>query len=430
MIKKYSFLQIKEDRKSLFLTAFLSIILFWIGLGIGDNMSDFRFWIDNTWMTVKLEWLFVIVYIIITAKLPSLYILWGKYRFVTLIAALWLITVTLSYFISPYYSWQNPLAFMRYAETISHFIFFLFLWDFFNRYRVDYRIIFSSIILSTLVVMSYFIYIHFTFPDLKADLHVFSIRSDKLVLNTHIHRIGYQVETTIAFAIAFLFSKNHKYISIILIGALFLFLLWLGGRASILGIVVSLLVMLFYFRQKFSLKIFIYSGVIITLLGFMALYFNFLDLSYFTHALKKTFQAGSLEHLMSGRIQVWSLVIKELHTDWLLGAGPQSYFFYPDRHPDVIHAHNWILQMLGEWGLVGTGLFGILFYHAIRYSMIHHLRQVAYTNPYNLVAGLVILSLTITGLFSGTYFFHQTSVYLALAFSLWVSPSDIQKSNC
>ena len=410
-----------ERKKSLLTTILLSTFLFWLGVGIGNNISDSIFWVQRTWETIKLEWLFIILYIIINRKLPSLYILWGKYRFVTLIATLWLTTVTLSYFISPYYSWQNPLAFMRYTETISHFIFFLFLWDFFNRYRVDYRIIFTSIILSTLVVMSYFIYIHFAFPDLKADSHVFSIRSDKLVLNTHIHRIGYQVETTIAFAIAFLFSKNYKYISIILIGTLFIFLLWLGGRASILGIVVSLLVFLFYFRQKLSLKVFMYAGVIIALLAFVSLYFHFLDLSYFTHALKKTFQAGSLDHLMSGRIQVWSLTIKELHANCLLGTGPQSYFFYPNRHPDVIHAHNWILQMLGEWGLLGTTLFLILLYRALKHGFIIHKSQSSAIKPYQFAAGLVIISLTITGVFGGTYFFTQTSIYLIVAFSLWSS---------
>ena len=418
-----------NTKQSLFLTLLLSAILFWIGLGVGDNISDFHFWIQSTWTAITLEWIFILVYIFVSRKLPPLYKLWKEHRFVTLISILWLFTVLLSYFTAPHYSWQNPLAYMRLAETITHFLFFLFLWDFFSRYTVNYHMIFSAIILSTLVVMAYFGYIHFAFPDLEAEKHVFSMRSDQLVLNTHLHRIGYQVEATIALATALLFSKKQKIIAFLLIGTLFIFLTWLGGRAAILGSIVTLLIAFFYLRKTVPPKIFILSALFSFLLISIGMYFQVLNLDYFVHAMKKTFQAGSLDHLLTGRIEVWSLVFNELQGHWLLGTGPQSYFFYLSRNDEVIHAHNFLLQMLGEWGIAGTALFGVLLYKAMAYGIHLHLKKPIYSAQYHLAGGLTILALTVTGLFGGTYFFTQTSVYLAVAFALWITPSDSLKPN-
>jgi len=416
-----------KTKKTFILTLLLSAILFWIGLGVGDNMSDSHFWIHSTWMAIKLEWLFIIVYIGLNRKLPSLHYLWSKHKFVTLIAILWLASVSLSYITAPYYSWQNPLALMRYIETVSHFIFFLFLWDFFTHYSVNYRMLFSAIILSTLVVMGYFIYIHFAFPHLEADKHVFSMRSKQLILNTHLHRIGYQVEAAIAFATAFLFSKKQSYLSFILIGILFVFLLWLGGRAAILGSTITLLTCFFYFGKNISIKTLITFGIFAFLLILSAIYLQMLNLEYFTHAIHKTFQTDSLNHLLTGRIEVWSLVLQELKGHWLLGTGPQSYFFYFHRHADVIHAHNFILQMLGEWGIAGTTLFAILLYKAVQYGTTLYRTNI--NKPYRFAAGLTMLSLSITGLFGGIYFFTQTSIYLTIAFALWIEPLGLGKTT-
>ncbi len=170
-------------------------------------------------------------------------------------------------------------------------------------------------------------------------------------------------------------------------------------------------------------------GIFTLLFLSTAIYFQLLDLKYFIHAIQKTFQVGSLDHLLTGRIEVWALVLEELKGHWLLGTGPQSYFFYLHRHADVIHAHNFILQMLGEWGLAGMALFAVLLYRAIRYGASLHLYQTISSERYHLAAGLVILVLSITGLFGGIYFFTQTSMYLAVAFALWATPPNAEKTQ-
>lgn len=403
--------------KNTLFTFLLCLFMLWIGLAIGDNMSDMRYWIDSTWMTIKLEWVFIFTYFLLTPVKRTIEDLTGKYRFISTISMMWIATLSVSYLLSPYYSLQNPLALMRLIETITHFLFFITLWDLFRRYRVDFRMVYGTIIFSTLIVLCYFIYIHFAFPGLKADAHVFSIRSEQLVLNTHLHRIGYQVEAAIVLTAAFIFALRYRYAAFLSLGSLGLFLLWLGGRAAILGTVVALSFYLYLYRKKISVKMFAVSAALFTVFLMIISFLGVLDLNYLINAFQKTFQSVSLDHLLSGRLEVWSLVLENLKGHWWLGTGPQSYFFYMDRNQEVIHAHNFIMQFLGEWGILGTSLFVYMIYRALRYGYHNTLTD----DPLHLTAGLVIVAYLITGLFGSIFFFQQTEVYISLFFAIWIT---------
>ena len=127
-----------HKKKSLLLTTYLSIFLLWLGLGINNNIPDMMFWVQTTKLTIMFEWFFILLYISLFKSLPPLHSLWEKHRFMMLIVLLWLISISLSFFLSPYYNWQNELALMRFIETLSHFLFFVFLWDFFNKNKINY----------------------------------------------------------------------------------------------------------------------------------------------------------------------------------------------------------------------------------------------------------------------------------------------------
>jgi hypothetical protein len=81
--------------------------------------------------------------------------------------------------------------------------------------------------------------------------------------------------------------------------------------------------------------------------------------------------------------------------------------------------------MLGEWGIAGTTLFAVLLYKAVRYGTTLYHTNI--DQSYRFAAGLTILTLSITGLFGGIYFFTQTSMYLAIAFAVWIAPSPVEK---
>jgi len=209
-----------------------------------------------------------------------------------------------------------------------------------------------------------------------------------------------------------------------------IFLIVLGGRASLLGAFVAMALHLLYRKGwKPFLKVFA-ALMAIALFFLMAHYlFHFHD-AYLSKMLDRTLLASSLESATSGRTDVWSMLAENLHNHWILGTGPQSYFFYPGRGSMIIHAHNFILQFLGEWGVMGTALFVIL----LGYGGVNGLKKLRAKSRQGavprLAAGLGIAALTVTGLFGGTYFFAQSSFFLAIFYAIWVSSSDREVNSC
>lgn len=416
-------LQKQEDFRSGFYTLLLALLLFWQGLGVGNNMSDTLFWVNGTWTSISLEWLFIIVYGLTARRASALLNLWEQERFIVAVALLWLVCVFFSYGLSPYYSLQNPLAFMRLAETVTHFLFFLMVWDCIRTYRVNVRVLYAALVLSTLLVMIYFIYIHLAYADQHADQNVFSIRSESLWLNTHLHRIGYQTEAAIIILMALMVNQQERRFAIPIFFMLMIFLIWLGGRAALLGTFAAFLVYAVAYRRHYSLK-WIGIFLIIIVAGLTAAHMmHVLDTSYVMNAWKKTFQSSSIDGILTGRLQVWNLVFEALDGHWWIGTGPQSYFFYSHRIPEVIHAHNFLVQFIGEWGIVGALLFLILMVRGAVYGLRLHQKDQGLVG---VAAGVLIFALTVTALFSGIYFFYQTTIFIIFGYAIWLTPEHKQ----
>lgn len=81
-------------------------------------------------------------------------------------------------------------------------------------------------------------------------------------------------------------------------------------------------------------------------------------------------------------------------------------------------------------GVVGTGLFLYLLARAfIKGFKLHFFSNLDTYNIFALSAGAVILSLSAHSLIDGTYFHPQPSVYLAIAFAIWIVPWHQQKEK-
>lgn len=416
-------------QKSHALNVLLGLLLFWTGLGIGGNISDVRYWVDSTWTSLYLEWAFMLLYIVIARKLPDIKGVWRHHRLAVDLVLIWAVWVLMAYLLSPYYSWQNPLAVMRLAETYTHMLFFFVLWECFRKFDINYSVLFGALIASTVTVMGYFIYIRYAYPQLQADSHVFSIRSESLLLNTHVHRIGYQVETALMLLTAFLIVKKARVSAAILTIALLIFLIWLGGRAAVLGTAVAGSVFLYSIRREVSVKVYLLAGAVAVLFALVIMAANLPGTEYIVNALRKTFYAGSLSEMTAGRTEVWALALEKIGESWWFGTGPQSYFFYPHRPMEVIHAHNAFLQFLGEWGGIGSLLFLIMLFFGVRSGMKLHATLPPSVKAYHKAAGLALVALGVTSLFGGVFFFHQTTLYFIFAFALWVAPKGTTRTH-
>lgn len=409
--------------KSHVLTLLFMAYIFAIGLGIGPNMSDTSYWYKNTWWSLYAGWGVIGAYLLMVRSLPDVTALWREHKREIELLLMWLSLVCISFFLSPYYSWHNALAQMRLLEILTLFILFLCLWDGRQRFHVAPRALFAAVIVSTLVVVAYFIYIAIAFPGLEADERVFSMRAEGLILNTHVHRIGYEVEAALGMLLAFYRGKRRAFVLFIGV-VLFLFLFWLGGRAAVLGVLVAAVAAAFAYRRSISIRIVLISIALLGASAAVAVYARLVDLTYAAHAFSKTFQAGSLNALSTGRLDVWSLSLAKLQDNWLLGTGPQSYYFYSGRPIEVIHAHNFLLQFLAEWGAAGTLIMLVLLYQAWRYGK--SLRAALSASEYRLqvAAGSVLIALGVTSLFSGVLFFFQSTLLFLVALVVWLAPGN------
>jgi len=347
----------------------------------------------------------------------------GAHPLAVKLGILWLVAVWASWMLAPFCSLSNPLCLMRLAETITHPLFFLILWHFFSEHKVDYALIILALLGATVLVMGYFVYIHFAYSGLHADRGTFSMRSSHLWLNTHVHRIGYQVETAILMSTAFLFDRKSRGRIFPVLLLLFLFLIWLGGRAALLGTLVGLAVLFVHFWGRRAFVYMLIFSLLTTLALFLLWRYRLVDFGYMGRIFERTFHVSSLDHLLSGRVHLWKLLFHELQGHWLFGNGPQSYYFYADRPLEVIHAHNFVLQFLGEWGILGAGSALALLVLAWVYGMRQRRsarREAVAAADWRLAAGVTLLGLSVTGLFGGIYFFSQSSLFLALGFAVWL----------
>jgi O-antigen ligase len=88
-----------------------------------------------------------------------------------------------------------------------------------------------------------------------------------------------------------------------------------------------------------------------------------------------------------------------------------------------VQPHSALLQFLLEWGIVGTLLFSFVLLKGFIYGLrLHIMNKSLSATPYSIGAGSVIIALSIHGLFDGTYYHPQPSIFLAIAFAIWVSP--------
>jgi len=399
----------------------LAGIFFWISLGVGTNLSDTRYWVESTWSILYLEWGYLLLFVLLSGMKPFLFI-WKEYRFIVILSILWGSTVLLSVFLSPWYNWENPLVLMRLMETFTHAFFFFSIWGSLRFFAIKTEWVYLAIITATMIVLGWFVFFSWVHPVLAGSGDIAFVRSNAIPINTLIRRVGYQVEVAALILLPLLSKTNYKRYVLVLLLLFLGFLLWLGVRASILGVIVAAGVWGYLNRQKFGVRSLTGVSVSFAVLLFILGYVGLFNTGYLATTVTHTLHAPTLNTLSSGRIEVWELLLDQLRGHWLLGTGPQSYFFYPHRDQMVIHAHNFLLQFLGEWGVVGAGIALFFLFKAVRYGLQIH-RGLKDERKYtHAAAGLVLLALMVTGFFGGIFYFAQTSVYLALFFALWITP--------
>ncbi len=125
---------------------------------------------------------------------------------------------------------------------------------------------------------------------------------------------------------------------------------------------------------------------------------------------------GKLNQLTTGRAHMWQLSIHAMLEEPWFGLGPYGYFFIPERVYDD-QPHNFIVQFLVEWGVIGAVLM-ISMLLGLAWFLIKQLYQTRQQPSLDLLmSAAIVCVLTLHGLTGGTYFKIQPLTCLMIGFA-------------
>ena len=397
----------------------------------GENLLDYK----------KLIFLKIILICLIYYKVNYLnQILYfsKKYKTISILICLFILIITTSFLFSPFkinefgYIWLRT----RYLNIITDIFFFISLFLFFNSIKIDFVKLVNFFIVPGIIYSIYLIIKIIILKDIISHPDTFLFfdgsRTTGMLFVCYISiYLGYTATSL----------KNYYIIkNIFVFTLLFTIILLLRGRASILSIVATHLALLFIFiknnkKINMSIIVFIFSAIISFFLsqGILEIIQNFDGIKN----IKPAHNFGSDKKLffIQDRIELWKYAFEKFSDYPFFGLGPGGFFissfnelmadnntfYYNTAHT---HPHNFIMQFLIEWGLGGSIVFifllTILFIKSFKGVLLHK-------NYLLLIPGLNMISITIYGLFDGT-FFHPTFTFL-IALSLSLLSSEIYKKN-
>lgn len=385
----------------------------------------------NSLLIMQFEYYFIALYLLALREFPPFIKIIKENSLVSFVLFIWVLIVTLAFINStPIQSVQ--LAQHRYIQTITHVLFFIFIWDFFNRYRPPLTWLFYTIAASSLYIAALFAIEFFSIPDFDGNTWMMDPPG-----NPNIRHTGYQVEATLVFFLAYFIKKYNlklpDYINVVFLAILWGFIFWLGGRGSIVSISASAaLIWLVLYIKNLNSRVFLLISLCTIFVGIILA--ESLSITYW-NGLSGIYQRSIIEHSLNSlnelnakRIDLWVTTWDTVKNSPTFGLGPQGYLSMPNRIMGV-QPHNIFLQFMIEWGVFGSILFLSLLTRAFWAGVkTHILDNKSDINSFSLAAGAVITTLSIHSLIDGTYYHPQPSVYLAIAFAIWIIPSYKKKT--
>jgi len=389
------------------------------------------------WFSVaaKIAVLFVLYFYFLGAK--NFNFLLSKKEFIAKSTlALWGGVLLLSLIVSPYYTDGIPsLATDRLGQLIINLIFFIFVFNAIRKLRIN-------LLPLLLIIPSSIVLIAFTMA-----LMLFGFGYEHTLENwdwfldppftSHIRHHGYSAAAGIMILMGILSANQHPniYFKTSLLGMLVClctFVFWMGGRGSMLAVLISflslLLVLLINKKPFIKFVIFCTTSFLFGFLLSEAL--SVFSWNGVLSALERTGDAESLQKVSSGRTIIWQRCWDAIESSRWIGNGPQSYWYMPNRYPHTVQAHSFIFQSLMEYGLLGTTLIlGLLVFAFQRGALAHAININGDLDPAKLAAGSVIVGLTFFGLVDGTYYHAKPSFYLVICYAIWFDASSHNKKQ-
>ena len=351
-----------------------------------------------------------------------------KKESISIILILFIISVTISFVTSPTKIHQFVFQWLRirYLDTITDIFLFIFLYLYFKDRNINYTKLIKSVILPGLVFSIFAIYTFISNEGL-------SNTNKEILFFDGTRMIGMLITLLVTFYLGSLHSILQKQnIQNIFILTIFMTLaMLLQGRGTLFAVLATYLFMstlLLVNKKKFinEFLVFILSICISILLA--QIIFNILSSSDdFVFRDKKTLL------YTFDRIQLWKYGYIIFSENPYFGKGPGAFavsayndFYAQKSYGDMLigdpfthnHPHNFIIQFMVEWGIVGTSLIFMLLIILIIRSLKYFFK---FKNYHLLIPGLSLVGLISHGLIDGALFHATFTFYFVLFISILCS---------
>ena len=344
---------------------------------------------------------------------------------VIIIFSLFLLSITFSYTSSPskIQDWGFSYVRVKYLESIVYIFFFLFMFLFLKLFQIEIKK-FSNIVLISSILYVALIYAQ---GFLVSNYHLYKF----IKLFSETRGPGMILTSNISLCIAFYTLKDFKkinYKSVLILSFLISLIFFFGGRGNLLSVLIVCFLSIVYKKNVLSQNVNIFLKTL--LLAFLLGYFIF-KLFVFLYIFTDSQNANTLEYQYNlirtnylDRLEVWATSLRILKESVLFGHGPNIFYILQinglisiqapgiGTGTIIVHPHNFILQFLIEWGLVGTLLILFLMTKNILKGIIILIKK---RNKYLIIPVLNIAGLTAHGLVDGTYIHPVTVTFLLIS---------------
>lgn len=384
-----------------------------------------------------LEWLFILTFYISYRRYDA-YRLLRQHRLIYGLFCCWFLCVVAGYL--RLFLVRLPVedtgfyhlaASVRLLQTVLHVFFVLSVASFLLHAGQYAGRVLYALLAGILVLLGVYLYQWACAPVLDAEVWFMGPP-----LAFHIRLVGYLAATGSAVALAAMLTSGRGLkttVFFLFLLSLLALLFWLGGRASLLAGLAVMAVGLFIVCFAASAKRWQYAALLLVsvlLAYYLAQHFFIFPWNGFSQTFHKDMadlsasispvETVNLNRLTTGRLQIWRETLQALTESLWLGWGPNGYLFIPGHRIGFgIHPHNFVVQFLIEWGVLGAvSVLALLLMLVVR--LFRQLPQLlAAKNFPALGAAFILLALSINGLADGTFYHAQSLFYLSLAFAIF-----------
>ena len=363
-----------------------------------------------------------------------------KYKLISTLISLLILSITASFLFSPFkisefgYSWLR----IRYTNIITDLFLYFSLFLLFISTRVDFKKLINFFIIPGII---YSIYLIVKIIITKKILNhpetflFFDGSRSTGVLFT------FYIATYLGFT-AYNFNKDNIYKNILVFTLFLTIIFLLKGRASIISIMASYIILLLIFiknneKIKIKIKIIVFIFSIISSIflsqGILEIIQNF-EGAKVSNAPYSFGNEGDIFYIQD-RIGFWKYAFLKFLESPYFGLGPGG--FYISLINDLItgndtlnineahtHPHNFLVQFLVELGVLGS----LILIFLLGFLLIKSGENIIIKKNYLLlIPGLNMISMSVYGLFDGA-FFHPTFTFL-IVLSLSILSSEIYKKK-